>query len=53
LKAVNGRWSRHRVEREWFPETPFSHGICPACFRQLYPAAYRRRQSNRRRLRRD
>jgi hypothetical protein len=48
LKARNGRWSRRRIDQQWFPQTNFSHGICPACLRQVYPTAYRRRQAQRR-----
>jgi hypothetical protein len=44
LKARNGKWSRRRVDQEWFPTTAFSHGICPACFKEQYPSAYRRRR---------
>jgi hypothetical protein len=46
LKAGNGRWTRRIIEQDHYPRTPFSHGICPACFKQLYPSAYRRRQKN-------
>jgi hypothetical protein len=45
LKARNGRWLRRRVDHEWFPSTPFSHGICPTCIRRQYPSAYRRIRS--------
>jgi hypothetical protein len=46
LKAGNGRWSRRKVDQELFPKTAFSHGICPTCFKQLYPGAYRRRNKS-------
>lgn len=48
LKAGNGRWTRRKVEQDWYPKTAFSHGICPSCFKQLYPKAYRSRQKRRR-----
>ena len=44
LKAVSGRWTRRVIAQEMYPKTGFSHGICPACFKQLYPSAYRRRK---------
>jgi len=43
LKAGSGRWTRRIVEEQLYPKTPFSHGICPSCFKQLYPRAYRKR----------
>ncbi len=43
LKARNGRWTRRIVVESDYPGTEFSHGICPACFRKLYPSVYRRR----------
>jgi hypothetical protein len=43
LKASNGKWTRRRVEHDWYPHTAFSHGICPGCLKQQYPSAYRRR----------
>lgn len=47
LKGRNGHWTRRRVEHEWFPETPFSHGICPTCAKRQYPTAYRRTRQRR------
>jgi hypothetical protein len=44
LKGRNGRWTRRIVHQDNYPRTEFSHGICPACFKQLYPAAYRHRE---------
>jgi hypothetical protein len=42
LKDRSGRWLRRRVEHDWFPETVFSHGICPACKRRYYPSTSKR-----------
>lgn len=39
LKDRNGRWLRRRVDHQWFPNTAFSHGICPACKKECYPTA--------------
>ena len=47
LKAGPGKWSRRRVDQNWFPRTAFSHGICPSCYKARYPSAYRRRQLRR------
>ncbi len=43
LKTPSGRWTRRIVEEQLYPRVPFSHGICPSCFKQLYPRAYRNR----------
>jgi len=43
LKSANGRWSKRKIDQQSFPRTPFSHGICPACYRAHYPASYARR----------
>ena len=44
LKTGNGRWTRRVVQANDFPGTEFSHGICPSCFRHLYPEIYRLRK---------
>ncbi len=46
LKARNGRWSRRVVREEHYPGTDFSHGICPSCFKKLYPSVYRHRKKS-------
>jgi hypothetical protein len=37
LQLGHGRWTRHAVLAADYPNTTFSHGICPACLKQLYP----------------
>ena len=44
LKTTNGRWTRRKIDQQLFPKTPFSHGLCPACYRHLYPATFARRK---------
>jgi len=38
LKTDRGTWSKRVVRASDFPETDFSHGICPSCLKKLYPA---------------
>ncbi len=37
LRTENGRWSKYTVRAVDYPDTEFSHGICPACLKRLYP----------------
>jgi hypothetical protein len=37
LKTDRGKWSRRVVRASDYPETDFSHGICPSCLKKLYP----------------
>lgn len=37
LKNDHGKWSKRVVRASDFPETDFSHGICPSCLKKLYP----------------
>ena len=41
LKTGNGKWTKRVVQSLDYPGTDFSHGICPACFRKLYPEIYK------------
>jgi hypothetical protein len=48
LQTHNGKWTRHAVLAEDYPNTDFSHGICPSCLRRLYPEAIEPRPARRR-----
>jgi hypothetical protein len=37
LKTDRGKWSKRVVRASDYPETDFSHGICPSCLKKLYP----------------
>ena len=37
LKTDRGKWSKHIVRANDYPDMDFSHGICPSCLKKLYP----------------
>jgi len=37
LQTERGRWTKHAVLPGDYPETEFSHGICPSCLKRIYP----------------
>jgi hypothetical protein len=37
MQTGNGKWTRHAVRASDYPQTEFSHGICPSCLKRLYP----------------
>jgi hypothetical protein len=43
LKTENDRWSKHVIRVSDYPDTDFSHGICPTCLKRLYPVFVKRR----------
>ena len=45
LKRGSGKWTRRVVPVLLYPETVFSHGLCPACFKRLYPSEFRNMKS--------
>jgi len=47
LKTDRGKWSKHVVRASDYPETDFSHGICPSCLKKLYPALAEQPSSHR------
>ncbi len=40
---VRGRWTNRVVRTSDYPNTNFSHGICPSCLKKLYPDIAKRR----------
>lgn len=37
LRTEHGRWSKYAIRIGDYPDTEFSHGICPSCLKRLYP----------------